>query len=102
MLLLLLTSRNVIAFIVTGIMKGQMKSVYSQSKADNYMKPDSMQLTKKGDLFLYKTVDRIKKPEKDTSDNIPKPTNTNTKSTGGSKTHISSSGAKHGGGGGKF
>ena len=39
------------------------------------------------DLFLYSKVDRVKKPEKDSSE---------------SSTHTSSSGTTHGGGGGKF
>lgn len=96
----------VIALIVTGIMRMQLKSVYSRQKADDYVKKGSMRLTKKSDLFLYKTVDRRKKPENQSSDNTDNTGNTgntdNTKSTGGSKTHTSSSGAKHGGGGGKF
>ena len=81
----------IISLIATGIMKGQLKTVESQSAADNYMKQGSMQLTKKNDLFLYRHVERRKKEEKD-----------NSSSSGGSKTHTSSSGATHGGGGGKF
>lgn len=80
----------VIALIVTGIMKGQLKTVQGQSKADDYVKSGSMKLTKQDDLFLYQHVDRREKPKenKDTS--------------GGSRTHTSSSGRTHGGGGGKF
>ncbi len=80
----------VIALIVTGIMKGQLKTVQSQSKADDYVKSGSMKLTKQNDLFLYKHVERREKPKE--SD----------RSAGGSKTHTSSSGSTHGGGGGKF
>ena len=52
----------------------------------NYAKKGSMQLATQQDLFLYSKVDRVKKPEKDSS---------------GSSTHTSS-GTTHGGGGGKF
>lgn len=78
----------IIALIVTGIMKGQLKTVCSQSAADDYMNKDSLHLTKNDDLFLYRNVDRREKKEDDNS--------------GGSKTHTSSSGETHGGGGGKF
>lgn len=81
----------IIALIVTGIMRGQLKTVHSQSGADDYVKQGSMQLTKKNDLFLYRHIDRRKKAE-DSSSN----------GSGGSQTHVSSSGATHGGGGGKF
>lgn len=87
----------IIALIATGIMRGKLKTVHYQSAADNYVKQGSMQLTKKNDLFLYRHVDRRKKPENDSSDN----SNT-TGSVGGSQTHTSSSGTTHGGGGGKF
>ncbi len=85
----------IISLIVTGVMRIQLTSVYSQSTADNYMKQGSMQLTKKNDLFLYRHVDRRKKVEYNTS-------NSSGGSSGGSRTHTSSSGATHGGGGGKF
>lgn len=80
-----------LSLIVTGIMRGQLKSVKRQSAADDYMKRDSMQMTKKEDLFLYRHVAYKKKAES-SSANGP----------GGSETHTSSSGATHGGGGGKF
>ena len=53
----------------------------------NYVKKGSMQLATQQDLFLYSKVDRVKKPEKDSSE---------------SSTHTSSSGTTHGGGGGNF
>lgn len=80
-----------LSLVVTGVMKGQLKSVKRQSAADDYMKRDSMQMTKKEDLFLYRHVAYKKKAES-SSANGP----------GGSETHTSSSGATHGGGGGKF
>lgn len=81
----------IISLIATGIMRGQLKTVHSQSAADSYIKQDSMQLTKKNDIFLYRHVDRRKREENNNSD-----------SSGGSQTHTSSSGTEHGGGGGKF
>ncbi|MDE7267834.1 MAG: TPM domain-containing protein [Lachnospiraceae bacterium] len=59
----------VIALIVTGIMKRQLKSVRSRSEADNYVKSNSMQLTKKNDLFLYRHVEYREK-KKDSDSNI--------------------------------
>lgn len=90
----------IISLIVTGVMKGQLKSVRSQSAADNYIKQGSLQLTKKNDLFLYKHIDRRKKPENNSSSSSS--SSRSSGSSGGSRTHTSSSGATHGGGGGKF
>lgn len=87
----------IISLIATGIMRGQLKSVYSQSAADNYIKQGSMQLTKKNDLFLYKHIDRTKKAESTSSNS-----SNSSGSSGGSRTHTSSSGATHGGSSGKF
>lgn len=75
------------AFLIVGSMKVQLKTVRKQTAAANYVKKGSMQLATQQDLFLYSKVDRVKKPEKDSS---------------GSSTHTSSSGTTHGGGGGKF
>lgn len=84
----------VVSFIVTGIMRLSLHSVFSQTAADSYMKKDSLRLTKNYDLFLYKNVTRTEKP---------KETSTSTAgSSGGSTTHISSSGNTHGGSKGKF
>lgn len=83
-----------ISLIATGVMRGKLKTVRSQSGANNYMKHGSMRLTKKNDLFLYRQVSRRKKPK----ENVSKSSG----SLGGSRTHKSSSGSTHGGGGGKF
>lgn len=83
-----------IALIATGIMKGKLKTVRSQSSADNYVRKGSLRLTKEKDLFLYRNVSRREKP-RDTGSG-------SSGSSGGSRTHTSSSGARHGGGGGKF
>lgn len=79
------------ALVVTGVMRGSLKTVYSQPKADSYVRAGSMELAKKNDLFLYSHVERREKP-KDVKTGHP----------GGSQTHTSSSGRTHGGGGGKF
>ena len=84
----------VISLIVTGIMRGQLKTVHSPSEADNYIKQGSMHLTRKNDLYLYRHVDRRKKAENNSSTRSGNP--------GGSQTHKSSSGTTHGGSSGKF
>jgi len=75
----------VAALIATGSMKGQLKTVVQQAKADDYVTPGSLELTGSRDLFLYTQVTKTERPQ-----------------SGGSSTHTSSSGTTHGGGGGKF
>lgn len=84
----------VMSLIATGIMRSRLKTVQSQSEADDYIKENSMRLTKENELFLYRKVERRKKPERNNS--------SDSDSSGGSSTHTSSSGTEHGGGGGKF
>lgn len=91
----------VIALIATAIMKGQLKSVGNRWRADEYVKKDSMKLTKKNDLFLYRHVERREKPKEDTSSSSGSSSNSGG-SKGGSTTHVSSSGATHGGRSGTF
>ena len=79
----------VLALIITGAMKGRLKTVHMQSAADNYVRADSMQITRSSDVFLYANVSKHKRPE-------------NNSSSGGSSTHISSSGSTHGGSHGRF
>lgn len=98
MLILTLGIGFLISLIATGIMRRKLKSVYSQSAADSYVKKGSLKLTKESELFLYRHIDRTEKPkENDSSDNASR-----VSYSGGSSTHTSSSGATHGGGGGKF
>lgn len=93
-LLIAVVAGFVVSLIVTGIMRLSLHSVFSQTAADSYMKKDSLRLTKNYDLFLYKNVTRTERP---------KETSTSTSgSSGGSTTHISSSGNTHGGSKGKF
>lgn len=75
----------VIALIVTGSMKGKLKTVRQQVKADDYVTPGSLQLSGSRDLFLYTQVTKTERPQ-----------------SSGSSTHTSSSGTTHGGRGGKF
>ncbi len=81
----------IISLIVTGGMKRKLKSIRPQSTADIYVKRDSMHITKRNDLFLYRHIDRIKKPK-----------NNQANHSRVSNTHTSSSGRTHGGRGGKF
>ena len=83
----------VVAFVVTNIMKKQLKTVQLKSEANNYVKSNSMIVTENRDLFLYNQVSRRARP---------KETDNRSGSSGGSSTHTSSSGTSHGGGGGKF
>lgn len=76
----------IIALIVVGAMKSKLKTVRSQAAANCYVVPGSMVVTDNLDLFLYSSVTRTERPkEKDDSGS-----------------HTSSSGAEHGGSGGKF
>lgn len=86
----------IIALIATGIMRLKLKSVFSRSAADDYVRQGSMQLTRQSDLFLYRQVNRRKKEEHVSSSPA------SSGGQGGSRIHQSSSGATHGGGGGKF
>lgn len=85
-LLIALAVGLVVALISTGIMRGKLKTVRPQAKADAYVTESGIQLTVSRDLFLYTHLDRRRKP----------------KQSGGSTIHTSSSGTTHGGGGGKF
>lgn len=80
----------VIAQIVVGSMKSKLKTVRKQAAANSYMKNGSMNITDSRDLYLYRTVTRVKKADESANN------------SSGSSTHASSSGTTHGGGGGKF
>lgn len=84
----------VVALFAVTIMRWQLDSVSSQTAADSYIKSGSMQMTKSSDLFLYRHVDRRERPKESSSGS--------SRSSGGSRTHRSSSGRRHGGRGGKF
>lgn len=74
----------IVAAIVTGSMKKQLKSVRAQQYAGSYVRKDSFKVTESRDTFLYSTVSRVRRE---------------TSSSSSSGSHRSSSGASHGGGG---
>ncbi len=76
------------AFIVVGTMKAKLKTVRRQPAANDYVRENSLNITHSSDIYLYTHVKRHAKPKNNGSS--------------GSSTHVSSSGATHGGGGGKF
>lgn len=90
----------VISLIATGIMRLKLRSVYSKTEADSYVKKGSLKLTVENDLYLYKHVDRREKSKEENTSSTG--STGSTRSSGGSTTHKSSSGKKHGGAGGKF
>ena len=53
----------VLALIITGIMRSGMKSVRFQNAARNYIKQDSMVVTKSMDLYLYSRVTKVAIPK---------------------------------------
>ena len=57
----------IIALIVTGVWKGQLKSVRQQRAAANYVKTGSMNVTMANDFYLYSTVRAEKIEEKSSS-----------------------------------
>ena len=81
----------VLAWVVVGVMKSQLRSVAFQENAASYVREGSMKLTNQRDLFLYRDVHRTERPKETSSGD-----------SGGSSTHTSSSGTTHGGGGGSF
>lgn len=81
------------AFIITGSMKRQLKSVVRQTGANSYIRSGGLNLTQRQDTFLYRNVTRVAKP---------KDNGGGSHGGGGSRTHVSSSGRVHGGRSGKF
>lgn len=77
-----------LAFIIVSVMKGTLKSVRGQAAASSYVRPGSLHITKSYDYFLYRHVSKTAKPKNNDS--------------GGSSTHVSSSGETHGGSSGSF
>ncbi|NME82087.1 TPM domain-containing protein [Clostridium sp. SM-530-WT-3G] len=77
----------VIAFIILSTWKKQLKTVEMQNCADNYIVPNSFELSYENDVFLYDTIIKVEKPKDNDS---------------GSSTHTSSSGEEHGGSSGSF
>ncbi len=53
------------ALITSSVLKGQLKSVRKQSRANVYVKDGSMQITAQNDLFLYRDVTYTEKSSSD-------------------------------------
>ena len=53
--------------IVAFILKNQLKSVRQQKRANVYIKPGSMKITTRSDLFLYREVSRTQKQSSNSS-----------------------------------
>lgn len=70
------------------VMRSTMNTRRPQRSAGNYEIRDSYRLTQHQDLFLYSNVSKVRRQQ--------------SSSSGGSSVHRSSSGASHGGRGGKF
>ena len=70
-----------IGLVVALILKGQLKSVHRQDRANIYVKPGSMHLTQSGEYFMYRTVSKTEKPQ-------------NNSSSGGARSSRSISGGK--------
>ena len=79
----------VIAAVTVGALIGQMKSVGIKAEAQEYVRDGSFRVTRQRDVFLYRTVSRVRIEK--TSD-----------SGGGGATHTTSSGGRAGGRGGSF
>lgn len=78
---------GLISFIPVTFMKRKMNNVEMKREASDYMKRDRVAITDSRDIFLYRTVNRIRRPQNE---------------GGGSSTHRGSSGRSHGGRGGRF
>ena len=80
----------IISLIVFLVLRGQLKTQGIKKQANQYMNNSSLNLIRSGDIFLYKTMSRSK---------IVRQSSSSHSSSGGSRTHVSSSGVTHGGGG---
>lgn len=79
----------VLALIFSGSLRAELRSVRMKYDASNYQRQNSMHLDRTQDIYLYANVtSRVIETERSGG--------------GGSSTHISSSGATHGGASGKF
>ncbi len=78
----------VVSFIITGIMKGKLKSVRTQATANSYIRSGSINITNCRDTFLYSRVRRTERVSASDGDSR--------------SSHTSSSGKTHTGTGGSF
>lgn len=82
----------VVGLIVVAILAGQLKSVKKQNQARDYVKPGSMQLTERSDIFLYRNVSRVKRDSGSSS------SGSRSRSSSGSRSRSRSSSRRVGGG----
>ena len=47
-----------LAFLVVGILKGQLRSVETKTQADTYVTEDALELTERQDLYMRTTRER--------------------------------------------
>ena len=86
-----------LSMIPLGSMKKQINNVAFQSSASGYTRKDSLHIRNSRDIFLYQNVTKTPIPHDDSSSSSH---SSGGRSGGG--IHVSSSGATHGGHGGKF
>lgn len=53
----------IVGLIYTGILKSSLKSVRTQETAAFYQKGAGLTLTRKNDIYLRKTVEKVAKPK---------------------------------------
>ena len=82
----------IIAFVVTSSMRASLSSVALRKTASDYVKRDSLRLTRSRDIYLYQEITRTERPKESEGSG----------GDGGSSTHTSSSGSTHGGSSGSF
>jgi len=66
-LLICLVIGIIAGVVVAFILKGQLKTVRKQNQANVYVKPGSLQISVRRDLFLYRNVERRKKESSQSS-----------------------------------
>ena len=54
----------VISLIITGVMRSKMRSVRFENAARNYIRQNSMNITRSHDRYLYSHVTKVAKPQK--------------------------------------
>jgi uncharacterized protein len=86
-----------ISLAIVFAMKSQLKSVRHKLTARDYVRRDSMRITNSAEFFLFRTVSRVARPQ-----NPPPGSGSRGGGTSFGGMHTSSSGASHGGRGGKF
>jgi uncharacterized protein len=86
-----------IALVVVLVMKSSLKSVRHKLTAHDYVRGGSMRVTNASEFFLFRTVSRVARPQ-----NPPPSSGSHGGGASFGGVHTSSSGASHGGRGGKF